>query len=114
VLGEVDRVAVGIMDAKFRLAVGRTLLDIGRGTPLLGDRHDRIDALDLEPEVVDRLKTRAVNKGRSLESELRTILRSAARVTPEEYAEELKTLRDKLGNRVFESSVPLICEDRDR
>src|SRR5262249_62400904 len=39
VLRKVDRVAVGIPDAGFRLAVGRPFLDVGRGAPLLAHRN---------------------------------------------------------------------------
>ena len=55
VLGKVDRVAVGIPDAGFRLAVGRSFLDVGRGAPLLAHRNQGLNALHLETEMIDPL-----------------------------------------------------------
>ena len=54
-LRKVDRVAVGIPDAGFRLAVGRSFLDVGRGAPLLAQRNQGLNALHLETEMVDPL-----------------------------------------------------------
>src|SRR6516162_10409191 len=55
VLRKVDGVAVGIPDAGFRLAVGRSFLDVGRGAPLLAHRNQGLDALHLETEMIDPL-----------------------------------------------------------
>src|SRR5262245_5262620 len=55
VLRKVDRVAVGIPDAGFRLAVGRSFLDVGRGAPLLAHRNQGLDALHLETKMIDPL-----------------------------------------------------------
>src|SRR5262249_6054289 len=55
VLRKVDRVAVGIPDAGFRLAVGRSFLDVGRGPPLLAHRNQGLNALHLETEMIDPL-----------------------------------------------------------
>src|SRR5262245_55388910 len=55
VLRKVDRIAVGIPDAGFRLAVGRSFLDVGRGAPLLAHRNQGLDALHLETEMIDPL-----------------------------------------------------------
>src|ERR1700756_816863 len=55
VLRKVDRVAVGIPDAGFRLAVGRSFLDVGRGAPLLAHRNQGLNALHLETEMIDPL-----------------------------------------------------------
>jgi len=55
VLRKVDRVAVGIPDARFRLAVGRSFLDVGRGAPLLAHRNQGLNALHLETEMIDPL-----------------------------------------------------------
>src|SRR6516162_193441 len=55
VLRKVDRVAVGIPDAGFRFAVGRSFLDVGRGAPLLAHRNQGLNALHLETKMVDPL-----------------------------------------------------------
>src|SRR5215475_10318519 len=55
VLRKVDRVAVGIPDAGFCLAVGRSFLDVGRGAPPLAHRNQGLNALHLETEMVDPL-----------------------------------------------------------
>src|SRR6516162_2045229 len=53
VLRKVDRVAVGIPDAGFRLAVGRSFLDVGRGSPLPAHWNQGLNALHLETEMID-------------------------------------------------------------
>src|SRR5262245_21138767 len=55
VLRKVDWVAVGIPDAGFRLAVGGSFLDVGRGAPLLAHRNQGLNALHLETEMIDPL-----------------------------------------------------------
>jgi hypothetical protein len=55
VLRKVDRIAVEFPDAEFRLAVGWSFLDVGRGGPLLAHWNQGLDPLHLETEMVDPL-----------------------------------------------------------
>lgn len=67
---------------------------------------------DLEPEVMERLKERAKRHGRSLEAELRCILREAgqtAAVTP-----DVARLQALFEGRTFTDSAELVREDRER
>ena len=54
-LREIDWVAVGVPDAEFRLAVRRSFLHVGRGTPLFAHRNHCFDAFHLEAEMIDPL-----------------------------------------------------------
>jgi plasmid stability protein len=69
---------------------------------------------DVDEATVERLRERAKNNGRSLEAELRLVLRSAARLTPEEFLESVARTRARLGGRRFSDSADLIREDRDQ
>ena len=69
----------------------------------------------LNDEVVDRLKKRAKEHGRSLQSEVKTILEDAV----PDYERAWKRidslrLRLKRSSRKFTNSADLIREDRDR
>ena len=69
----------------------------------------------LNDKVVDRLKKRAKEHGRSLQSEVKTILEDA--VPDYEGAwKRIERLRKRLGGsgRTFSDSAALIREDRDR
>lgn len=69
----------------------------------------------LNEKVVDRLKKRAKQHGRSLQSEVKTILEEA--VPDYEAAwKRIEGFRKRLGKsgRTFSDSVDLIREDRDR
>lgn len=69
----------------------------------------------LDDKIVDRLKKRAKEHGRSLQSEVKTILEDA--VPDYEGAwKRIAGLRKRLGKsgRTFSDSVELIREDRDR
>lgn len=69
----------------------------------------------LDDKVVDRLKKRAKAHGRSLQSEVKTILEEA--VPDYEGAwKRIDVLRQRLGKsgRTFSDSADLIREDRDR
>ena len=72
---------------------------------------------DLDEETVERLKKRARDDGRSLQSEVKHILSQAA----QEPIVDMKTaralvegIRKKFKERRFPDSVELIREDRDR
>jgi antitoxin FitA len=69
----------------------------------------------LDEKIVDRLKKRAQENGRSLESEVRTILEEAV----PDYEGAWKRIeqfhkRLKKSGRTFSDSAELIREDRDR
>jgi plasmid stability protein len=68
----------------------------------------------LDRKVVDRLKARAKRHGRSLQSEAKTILQSAAALAPEEVGDMLDRWRKKFAGRRFDDSAALIREDRER
>jgi plasmid stability protein len=68
----------------------------------------------LEDGVVDRLKQRAASRGRSLESEARSILESAAGFTAEEARRTVDAWQKRLAGRKFSDSVELLREDRRR
>lgn len=68
----------------------------------------------LEEDVVARLKDRAASRGRSLESEARSILESAAGFTAEEARQTVKDWQKRLAGREFSDSVELLSEDRQR
>ncbi len=76
----------------------------------------KLTVRNLEEEVVARLKVRAESRGRSLESEIRQILRDAARApTPRELkavAERITAMTPR--DRVQTDSTALIRAARDR
>ena len=69
---------------------------------------------DLKAEVVARLKARAKRRGRSLQSELKEILETAARRTPLEARALAERIRGQLAGRAHSDSVELLAEDRRR
>lgn len=70
---------------------------------------------DVEPAVVEKLKDRARRRGRSLEAELRLILREAAAApAAENSAGEVARIRALFADRTFGESADLIREDRSR
>lgn len=76
----------------------------------------KLTVRNLEEEVIARLKTRAESRGRSLEGEVREILRDAARVpTPRQLravAEQITAMTP--ADRVQTDSTELIRAARDR
>ena len=71
---------------------------------------------ELDESVVKRLKSRAKANGRSMESEIRTILESAARAHAEKarFIKEVELLRKRIRRRPQTDSGALQAEDRDR
>ena len=69
----------------------------------------------LSDQVVNRLKKRAKEQGRSLQAEVKTILEEAV-PDYEQAWKRIDTLRDKLkrSGKAFSDSADLIREDRDR
>jgi plasmid stability protein len=69
---------------------------------------------DLTPETLDRLKRRAREHGRSLQSEAKVILEAAAPLTNEEAAAVAAQWRRRLAGRMKSDSADLLREDRER
>lgn len=72
---------------------------------------------DLDEETVERLKKRARDDGRSLQSEVKHILSQAAQepiVDMERARKMLEEFRKRFKGRKFSDSVELIREDRNR
>jgi plasmid stability protein len=69
---------------------------------------------EVEPVVIEKLKQRAQLHGRSLEAELRLILRQAAGVDMEAALQELRRIQADFAGRIFADSTPLVREDRER
>lgn len=69
----------------------------------------------LEPETINRLKSRAKQHKRSLQGEAKLILEEAAQqMTMEEFRARAQKWRKRLAGRKFSDSAELIREDRDR
>lgn len=69
---------------------------------------------DIEPRVLEKLKARARQSGRSLEAELRLILHQAAGEPAAGLLTELDRVRALFAGRNFSDSAELLREDRDR
>ncbi len=68
---------------------------------------------DVPQDVVEALKRRAKEHGRSAEAEHRLILEEALRAGRAGFWERAKALREALRGRVFTPSEELIRQDRD-
>lgn len=69
---------------------------------------------DLDPEVIQRLESRARLHERSLQGELKSIIEDAARLDWEEARATADRLREELGGREHSDSGTLQAEDRER
>lgn len=68
---------------------------------------------DLDPDVLERLKRRAANGGRSLQAELKAILEQAAR-PPSDVLALAARIRRKLVGKDHSDSAELVARDRER
>ena len=68
---------------------------------------------DVPPDVVEALKRRAAEHGRSAEAEHRIILEETLRVGRSGFWERAAKLREELGERILTDSTELIRQDRD-
>ena len=68
----------------------------------------------LDAETVKRLKARANQHGRSLQSEVKMLVERAAGAGGEQTAEVLTRWRKRFAGRRFSSNARLIREDRNR
>ena len=69
---------------------------------------------DLSPKLVDRLKDRAREHGRSLEAELRSILETAGGADLADARALAARIRRRLSGRRHSDSAALVAEDRRR
>jgi plasmid stability protein len=69
---------------------------------------------DLKDEVVARLKTRAKQRGRSLQADLKDILEQASRQSAIDARTLALRIRRQLAGRRHGDSVRLLAEDRAR
>jgi plasmid stability protein len=70
---------------------------------------------DIDKKTLDKLKARAANNKRSLQSELKQILVDAARPTVDpKLLAEIDALRESLKGRIHTDSVKLLREERRR
>ena len=69
---------------------------------------------NLESDVVRKLKLRASQHGRSLQSEVRQILTQSAGVSPEQARKAARLWQRKLAGRKFSDTTALIRQDRAR
>lgn len=67
----------------------------------------------VKPETLERLKIRAKQHGRSLQSEAKIVLENAAGASIDEVVQAGRAWRKKLGRR-FDDSAELIRQDRER
>ncbi|MBM4038509.1 MAG: Arc family DNA-binding protein [Planctomycetes bacterium] len=68
----------------------------------------------IDEEIIKRLRRQAEHNGRSLQSEIKMILRQASRVDMETALELADRIRARFGDRKFDDSAELIREDRER
>ncbi len=69
---------------------------------------------DLNDEVIERLKMRAKQDGRSLQSEVKLILEQAARADVQAARRLADDIRKRFKGKKLTDSTDLIREDRDR
>jgi len=69
---------------------------------------------DLNDDVIERLKNRAKNDGRSLQSEVKLILEQAARADVQAARRLADDIRKRFKGKKLTDSTDLIREDRDR
>ena len=69
---------------------------------------------DLSDEVIERLKMRAKQDGRSLQSEVKLILEQAARADVQAARRLADDIRKRFKGKKLTDSTDLIREDRDR
>ncbi|HEX9094347.1 MAG TPA: plasmid stabilization protein [Coriobacteriia bacterium] len=68
---------------------------------------------DLDEDLLARLRARAAEHGRSLQAEVKHVLRSSVRMTREESLEATRRLSERLAGHDWSQLVRYIREDRD-
>ena len=69
---------------------------------------------NLDDKTIERLKKRARMKGRSLQSEVKTLLEQTTQLDMESALALANRIRRKFKGHKFKDSAALIREDRDR
>ena len=69
---------------------------------------------DLDSDIVERLKSRAKQHGRSLQGEVKAILEETIPMTMSEFRAVSEKWQKRLKGRKFSDSAKLIREDRNR
>jgi antitoxin FitA len=69
---------------------------------------------DVTPEVVEGLRKRAEDHGRSVEGEARAILEESLGLSKSRARDAARRIREQFAGRTFSDSAELIREDRDR
>lgn len=69
---------------------------------------------NLDPAVVERLKSRALRHGRSLQAEVKRVLEQAVGVGVEDARALAARIRRRLAGRRHSDSAALVAEDRRR
>ncbi len=69
---------------------------------------------NLDPAVVERLKSRALRHGRSLQAEVKRVLEQAAGAGVEDARALAARIRRRLAGRRHSDSAALVAEDRRR
>jgi antitoxin FitA len=76
-------------------------------------RRAQLLVRDVPLDLVEALKKRAAERGRSAEAEHRMILEEALRPDTSDFWEEAAKLRDEMRGRKWTDSTDLIRQDRD-
>ncbi len=76
---------------------------------------------ELNPEIIEKLKTLAHSQGRTLEAELKVILTAAVEAESSEFSavkalakQRIEKARQNYAGRLFSDSAELLREDRQR
>jgi len=69
---------------------------------------------DVDEKVLEKLKTKAAQNGRSLQREVQIILTDAASPEPLSDSEVARKIKDSLRGREHSDSAELLREDRNR
>ncbi len=69
---------------------------------------------DVDEKVLEKLKTKAAQNGRSLQREVQIILNEAINFEPLSDSEVAKKIKDSLRGRQHSDSAELLREDRNR
>jgi plasmid stability protein len=69
---------------------------------------------DLDPQVLERLKTRAKRHGRSLQGEVKAILEAVAPLSMSEARSVAEQWQQRLAGQIQGDSSELLREDRER
>jgi plasmid stability protein len=69
---------------------------------------------DLDATLLEQLRAKAAAHGRSLQAEIKHVLKGSVRMSREESLEAMRRLADKHAGHDYGDTVAFIREDRDR